>query len=668
MSLLTPARPRTPAQPQTVARPGTLVRASVTVLLSMLVVIGTTVLGAGPARAETPGKLLLVLDSSGSMAEKAGDGKTRMEAAKTAMTTVVDTLAADANVGLRVYGAKVFDKKSGNACADSQLVVPIGTNNKAALKKAIGGFKPYGETPISYALEQAGKDVGASGQRSIVLISDGEETCTTDPCVAAQKLANQGIDVRIDVVGFDVAGKAKQQLQCVAKVGRGQYTDVKDTKELTDQLNQAKKRASEPFEVSGTPVTGSADPAKAPAITAATWSDTMPAPGQKKYYRLERTMTRSTFWAGLTMTPTLSADKNFAFTVMKIVPQDEEYPTCGSSYPYAWTSRGRTAGMMTGRTTSAGRRADAVADCQTKQLVLSIEADDADDAPDLSKQKFQLNVFEEPPAANADALPEAVPDDQKLAWTAVKHGKATKVATSTSLTKAPTVQPGTVTFDIVPGEFRVMKVPVGWGQRLQAMLTTGELPQYRRSGAADKMELMLLAPLGGEANARFDKAPYGDSDLLWYKGTQLGAGTREVRYNNRHAVDESSVAAGLAGDYYVVVTLSKEPGSPANAIPITLTLSAIGKAATGAPTYEEPSSPEGSASPTPSAEATDETGAPSGQASTPAATPTSGSSTTPDDSSSGGGKNWPLIGGLAGFGLLLGGFSVWFANRTRRRP
>ena len=40
-------------------------------------------------------------------------------------------------------------------CTDSQLVVPVRTGQTKALRKAIEGYAPFGETPISYALEQA---------------------------------------------------------------------------------------------------------------------------------------------------------------------------------------------------------------------------------------------------------------------------------------------------------------------------------------------------------------------------------------------------------------------------------------------------------------------------------------------------------------------------------
>lgn len=80
-----------------------------------------------------------------------------------------------------MYGAKVFDQSQQGACSDSQLVVPIAQGNSAKLKAAIKKYEPYGETPIAYALEQAGKDVGTSGQRSILLVSDGEDTATSTP-------------------------------------------------------------------------------------------------------------------------------------------------------------------------------------------------------------------------------------------------------------------------------------------------------------------------------------------------------------------------------------------------------------------------------------------------------------------------------------------------------
>src|SRR5215467_12307867 len=69
-------------------------------------------LAAVPSHADDPskGKLLLVLDSSGSMKGADASGATKIAAAKKALRSVIDHLPDRAQVGLRVYGATVFAK------------------------------------------------------------------------------------------------------------------------------------------------------------------------------------------------------------------------------------------------------------------------------------------------------------------------------------------------------------------------------------------------------------------------------------------------------------------------------------------------------------------------------------------------------------------------------
>src|SRR6478735_259230 len=133
-------------------------------------------------------RMILVLDSSGSMAEPAGSS-TKIEAARQALGTVVDGLPDEAYVGLRVYGATVFSRDQKGACTDSQLVVDPATDNRDELRSALEQYQPYGETPIGDALRKAARDIGGESTRSIVLVSDGIATCEPDPCVVAGELA-----------------------------------------------------------------------------------------------------------------------------------------------------------------------------------------------------------------------------------------------------------------------------------------------------------------------------------------------------------------------------------------------------------------------------------------------------------------------------------------------
>ncbi|MFF9507173.1 VWA domain-containing protein [Streptomyces sp. NPDC014724] len=143
----------------------------------------------------------MVLDSSGSMADDDGTGRTRMESARTAVGTVVDGLPDGYPTGLRVYGA---DRPRG--CADTRLVQPVHGLDRAAVKRAVAAAEPKGDTPIGLSLRKAAEDLprpagGAIGTRTILLISDGEDNCGTPrPCEVAAELGREGIGLRIDTV------------------------------------------------------------------------------------------------------------------------------------------------------------------------------------------------------------------------------------------------------------------------------------------------------------------------------------------------------------------------------------------------------------------------------------------------------------------------------------
>ena len=67
--------------------------------------------------------------------------------------------------------------------------MPIGTGNRDALQDEIRRYQPSGETPISSSPHQAADDLGGEGMRTILLVSDGEETCDADPCETATAIA-----------------------------------------------------------------------------------------------------------------------------------------------------------------------------------------------------------------------------------------------------------------------------------------------------------------------------------------------------------------------------------------------------------------------------------------------------------------------------------------------
>lgn len=106
------------------------------------------------ARAEGQGDgksgLVMVLDSSGSMADDDGAGQTRMASARAAVGTVVDALPDGFPTGLRVYGA---DQTRG--CADTRLAKSVEPLDRAGIKQAVAAVQPKGDTPIGLSLQKA---------------------------------------------------------------------------------------------------------------------------------------------------------------------------------------------------------------------------------------------------------------------------------------------------------------------------------------------------------------------------------------------------------------------------------------------------------------------------------------------------------------------------------
>ncbi|MBI1857531.1 MAG: magnesium chelatase, partial [Candidatus Melainabacteria bacterium] len=64
-----------------------------------------------------------------------------------------------------------------------------GINNRRTIVSEVYKILPQGFTPITYSLGQAVRDLAPyKGEKSIILISDGLETCGGDPCDLAGQI------------------------------------------------------------------------------------------------------------------------------------------------------------------------------------------------------------------------------------------------------------------------------------------------------------------------------------------------------------------------------------------------------------------------------------------------------------------------------------------------
>lgn len=554
----------------------------------LLAGLTATVPGASPARADDGdpvdtdyGRLLLLLDSSGSMKEPAGGGTTKIDAARDALTTVIDGLPDDADVGLRVFGATVFSRNDAGACQDTQLAVKPGTGNRDELRDAVQAYKPYGETPIPAALRAAARDLGGEGKRSIVLVSDGESTCAPDPCSVAKQIAQQGIDLQIDVVGLSVSGKARRQLQCIAANGGGDYYDADDADDIADSLTDAAERATRPFGLTGTPIKGTVEVADAPLVTTGQYLDKAPASGER-FYRFERTAAGSTVHFGAIFQSTKDDLVSTLFARIGVVDEDGELQECGSTILQT-NAVFATTKLVNEATSSA--KADPEDVCNTAgELVLSVEPSNTEA---LGGKPLQLMVYEEPPLSQA-ALDDLPPATDEPTWTepAAADPQDGPLPGDT-LDSAPVLEPGSYRFDINPGENQVIGIPVAWGQHVVARFDARLTDAIRRNWGADAgVELEVIGPLGGDATVSLS----GDEPEGWCTGLILGCSDKwvdgvvshPVTYRNRFG-SSGGEAAALPGIHYVQVRYSLD--EPIN-VPYTLTVDVVGDEQP-APAYDD---------------------------------------------------------------------------------
>ena len=553
----------------------------VAVAVTALVAVAATVV---PASADDsggttahPGRMILVLDSSGSMKEPASGGTTKIAAAKKALDRVVAGLPAEAQVGMRVYGATVFSKGDEGACTDSQLAVRPGTDNRSQLRRAIAAYKPYGETPTGYALEQAAKDLGSEGKRSIVLVSDGEATCRPDPCKVAASLGRQGIDLHIDVVGLGVSGKARSQLQCVAAKGHGTYYGVDSADQIVSSLSRVARRDVRPFTLEGTPIKGSLDAGTPTPITQGVWLDTVPARQAQHntlHYVYTRTSPRSTLHvSAVTMGEPQSSD---TIEVKISTPSGQTCDTGGGLRQLI--NSGPLAGQAISQT---GPSFGSWGPCATaKRLVIDVSR-----LMGLSHAAapVQLLVAEEPPVSNLESLPERF-DHSDL--TLAKRGThdPEPIQGGTSFPDATEVGPGTYSGETVPGEASVFRVHLDWGQRLAVRI---DFP--KQSDALAK----LTGVQGPFADVQiFDPLRATISDLIQHSTStdfatssrpgHLAVGTYPVRFRNRSTAGTYSA---LAGDYFLQLGVAPDSDGDTYELPYTMHVEVIG-AKSGAPAYQ----------------------------------------------------------------------------------
>ena len=199
---------------------------------------------AGPAAAQSPAApesapasfserapTVLIMDASNSMWGRV-DGRPKIEVAREAVEEMLSAWNAAVPLGLMAYGHR---RKSD--CDDIEMIVPPSSRDPAVLSTALEALSPRGQTPLSAALRSAAQGMD-SAQRpaTVILVSDGRESCDQDPCAAARALETEGVAFTAHAIGFAIDDpEAVAQLQCLTEATGGRYVEAGSV----DTLNRA---------------------------------------------------------------------------------------------------------------------------------------------------------------------------------------------------------------------------------------------------------------------------------------------------------------------------------------------------------------------------------------------------------------------------------------------
>jgi hypothetical protein len=193
------------------------------------------------AEKEVPKTVEIIMDASNSMTGAVGK-ETKITAARRVLTQTINGLPDSMNVGLRVYGHRFPTDDYSNACADTELLVPIGPVQKAKLVEIVNKIQTKGRTPLVLSVLEAIKDFEKAPNGSIILVTDGIESCKGDIKSIAPAIKKSGLELEVNIVGFDIKeAAARQELESIAKSTDGRYIDARNAGELLSALEQTLK-------------------------------------------------------------------------------------------------------------------------------------------------------------------------------------------------------------------------------------------------------------------------------------------------------------------------------------------------------------------------------------------------------------------------------------------
>ncbi|RYD59364.1 MAG: VWA domain-containing protein [Sphingobacteriales bacterium] len=189
-------------------------------ILVFLVFFFNTGLAQVSPNAKQP-RILVLVDGSSSMLNSWQKTDDRFKAAGLIVEKLIDSIYSvndQVEFALRVYGHQHPAQE--NNCVDTKTEVRFTKKNKTQMELRMASLHPRGVSPIAYSIKQAAENDMLDPDNntySLILITDGGESCGGDICAVARELLEKKISFKPYILSLVDHAPLRQQYECLGE-------------------------------------------------------------------------------------------------------------------------------------------------------------------------------------------------------------------------------------------------------------------------------------------------------------------------------------------------------------------------------------------------------------------------------------------------------------------